>query len=106
MLLSSLVAEISTKLQYFLYLRCQSKLLKTHQTIFSSFFASMSHVAYGVVLNKPSMKFDIPVCIHLFAACMLHTIQSRYGDIEDRYVADLGSGCGVLSLGAVMLGCG
>ncbi|KAK2151435.1 hypothetical protein LSH36_363g02073 [Paralvinella palmiformis] len=37
---------------------------------------------------------------------MLHTIQSCYGDIEDKLVADLGCGCGVLSIGAAMLGCG
>ncbi len=37
---------------------------------------------------------------------MLHTIQSRYGDIEDHLVADLGCGCGVLSIGSAMLGCG
>ena len=35
---------------------------------------------------------------------MLHTIQSHYGDLEDKLVADLGCGCGVLSIGAVMLG--
>nr|XP_002732945.1 PREDICTED: methyltransferase-like protein 5-like [Saccoglossus kowalevskii] len=36
-------------------------------------------------------------------ACMLHTIHSRYGDIEDKLVADLGCGCGVLSIGCLML---
>ncbi|KAL5007170.1 hypothetical protein ScPMuIL_015976 [Solemya velum] len=40
------------------------------------------------------------------AACMLHTIQTRYGDIEGKLVADLGCGCGVLGVGAAMLGCG
>ncbi len=38
------------------------------------------------------------------AACMLHTIESTYNDIQDKIVADLGCGCGVLSLGAVFLG--
>lgn len=37
---------------------------------------------------------------------MLHTIQSRYGDIEGHLVADLGVGCGILSIGASLLGCG
>ncbi|XP_075216107.1 methyltransferase like 5 [Lycorma delicatula] len=38
------------------------------------------------------------------AACMLHTIQSTFGDIEDKIVADLGCGCGVLSIGVSLLG--
>ena len=35
---------------------------------------------------------------------MLHTMEATFGDLEDRTVADLGCGCGVLSLGAVMMG--
>jgi len=35
---------------------------------------------------------------------MLHTMAATFGDIEGRTVADLGCGCGVLSLGCVMLG--
>lgn len=31
-------------------------------------------------------------------------VQSNFGDIEDKLVADLGVGCGVLAIGAVMLG--
>jgi len=38
------------------------------------------------------------------AACMIHTIASVYGDIEDLSILDLGCGCGVLSIGCVMLG--
>jgi len=40
------------------------------------------------------------------AACMLHTISATFGDLEDKLVADLGCGCGVLSVGSVMLGAG
>ncbi|XP_029461584.1 methyltransferase-like protein 5 isoform X4 [Rhinatrema bivittatum] len=40
------------------------------------------------------------------AACMLYTIHTTYDDIEDKVVADLGCGCGVLSIGAAMLGAG
>uniref|UniRef100_T1IRL9 Methyltransferase-like protein 5 n=1 Tax=Strigamia maritima TaxID=126957 RepID=T1IRL9_STRMM len=40
------------------------------------------------------------------AACMLHTIHTRYDDIEAKVVADFGCGCGVLSIGANLLGAG
>lgn len=35
---------------------------------------------------------------------MLYSIQSNFGDIEDKIVADLGSGCGILSIGSFLLG--
>ena len=38
------------------------------------------------------------------AACMLHTMQSSFGDLDGKLVADLGCGCGVLSIGSAMLG--
>ncbi|VEN49587.1 unnamed protein product, partial [Callosobruchus maculatus] len=34
---------------------------------------------------------------------MLYTIQSHYGDICGKLVADLGSGCGALTIGAAVL---
>ena len=37
---------------------------------------------------------------------MLHTISDTFGDLEDKLIADLGCGCGVLSIGSVMLGAG
>ena len=37
---------------------------------------------------------------------MLQTIHETFDDIEDKHVADLGCGCGVLSIGSVMLGAG
>lgn len=40
------------------------------------------------------------------AACMLQTIAATFDDLEDKLVADLGCGCGVLSIGAAMLGAG
>lgn len=33
----------------------------------------------------------------------LYLFQSRYGDIQDKVVADLGSGCGALTIGAASL---
>eukprot|EP00088_Acartia_fossae_P039577 TRINITY_DN41205_c0_g1_i1.p1 TRINITY_DN41205_c0_g1~~TRINITY_DN41205_c0_g1_i1.p1 ORF type:complete len:211 (+),score=64.29 TRINITY_DN41205_c0_g1_i1:359-991(+) len=40
------------------------------------------------------------------AACMIHTMASSFDDIEGRSILDLGCGCGVLSIGCVMLGAG
>ncbi|KAG7272345.1 hypothetical protein CRUP_011593 [Coryphaenoides rupestris] len=40
------------------------------------------------------------------ASCMLYTIHNTFDDIEGKLIADLGCGCGVLSIGAAMLGAG
>lgn len=37
---------------------------------------------------------------------MLYTIHNTYDDIENKVIADLGCGCGVLSIGTAMLGAG
>jgi len=56
--------------------------------------------------EKPKVLLEqYPTRAHI-AACMIHTIQSSYDGIRDRRVADLGVGCGVLSLGAAMMGAG
>ncbi|NXC77060.1 METL5 protein, partial [Anhinga anhinga] len=39
-------------------------------------------------------------------ACMLYTIHNTFDDIENKTIADLGCGCGVLSIGSAMLGAG
>ncbi|KAL1131324.1 hypothetical protein AAG570_010942 [Ranatra chinensis] len=44
-----------------------------------------------------------PTPAHL-AACVLHTIETSFGDISGRLVADLGCGCGNLTVGASLLG--
>ena len=38
------------------------------------------------------------------ATYVLHGVQEMYGDIQDKVVADLGCGCGVLAIGCVLLG--
>ena len=38
------------------------------------------------------------------ASRLLFTAESSFGDINDKRVLDLGCGCAVLSIGAVMLG--
>ncbi|KAK2849887.1 hypothetical protein Q7C36_008670 [Tachysurus vachellii] len=40
------------------------------------------------------------------AGCMLYTIHNTFDDIENKLVADLGCGCGVLSIGAAVLDAG
>ncbi|XP_036018542.1 rRNA N6-adenosine-methyltransferase METTL5 isoform X4 [Mus musculus] len=56
--------------------------------------------------EKPKLLLEqYPTRPHI-AACMLYTIHNTYDDIENKAVADLGCGCGVLSIGAAMLGAG
>lgn len=40
------------------------------------------------------------------SACMLYTIHNTFDDIENKTIADLGCGCGMLSIGSAMLGAG
>ncbi|KAJ8342328.1 hypothetical protein SKAU_G00322560 [Synaphobranchus kaupii] len=46
-----------------------------------------------------------PTSPHI-AAHMVYTIHNTFDDIENKLVADLGCGCGVLSIGAAMLDAG
>ncbi|XP_046585287.1 rRNA N6-adenosine-methyltransferase METTL5-like [Haliotis rubra] len=65
-----------------------------------------SHLQDVDVFEKPKVVLEqYPTTPHI-AGCMLHTIHTRYDDIEDKLIADLGVGCGVLSIGAIMLGAG
>ncbi|XP_069472275.1 rRNA N6-adenosine-methyltransferase METTL5 isoform X1 [Ambystoma mexicanum] len=58
------------------------------------------------VFDNPKIILEqYPTRPHI-AACILNTIHNTYEDIEDKVVADLGCGCGVLSIGAAMLGAG
>ncbi|TNN03032.1 hypothetical protein fugu_000061 [Takifugu bimaculatus] len=58
------------------------------------------------VFEEPKILFEqYPTSPHI-AACMLYTIQSTFDDIKGKVVADLGCGCGVLSIGAAILGAG
>lgn len=42
----------------------------------------------------------------LTSGCMLYTIHNTFDDIQNKLVADLGCGCGVLSIGASVLDAG
>ena len=55
--------------------------------------------------NPKILLEQYPTRPHI-AACMLQTIHETFDDIENKNIADLGCGCGVLSIGAVMLGAG
>lgn len=55
------------------------------------------------VFEKPKILLEqYPTSAHI-GARILYTAQTQFGDIENCAVADLGAGCGVLSLGARML---
>lgn len=54
--------------------------------------------------EKPKILLEqYPTPSHI-ASCMLFEIQSKYDDLENKLVADLGSGSGMLSIGAFLLG--
>ncbi|KAM8857216.1 rRNA N(6)-adenosine-methyltransferase METTL5 [Synchiropus picturatus] len=58
------------------------------------------------VFEEPKILLEqYPTSPHI-AACMLYTIHNTFDDIEGKLVADLGCGCGVLSIGASMLDAG
>ncbi|KAK6485085.1 rRNA N6-adenosine-methyltransferase METTL5-like [Huso huso] len=58
------------------------------------------------VFEEPKLLLEqYPTRPHI-AACMLYTIHNTFDDIENKLVADLGCGCGVLSVGAAVLGAG
>ncbi len=65
-----------------------------------------SHLQQVDAFESPKILLEqYPTRAHI-AARVLHTAQASFGDLEDKSVADLGCGCGVLSIGAVMLGAG
>ncbi|XP_013399346.1 methyltransferase-like protein 5 [Lingula anatina] len=58
------------------------------------------------VFQNPKLRLEqYPTCPEI-AASMLFTIESTYGDITGKCIADLGCGCGVLSIGSALMKCG
>lgn len=56
------------------------------------------------VFENPKILLEqYPTTPHI-AAIMLHEIQTKFRDIDGCSVLDLGCGCGILSIGSVMLG--
>jgi len=65
-----------------------------------------SHLQQVEEFEEPKILLEqYPTRPHI-ASCMIHTIASSFDDVEDRKILDLGCGCGVLSIGCVMLGAG
>lgn len=63
-----------------------------------------SHLEDVDVFENPKIMLEQhPTTPHI-AAFMLHEIQTKYRDIDGCSVLDLGCGCGILSIGSVMLG--
>lgn len=54
--------------------------------------------------EKPKILLEQYATPSHIASVMLYTIQSKYGDLENKVVADLGCGCGMLSIGSFLLG--
>lgn len=54
--------------------------------------------------SSPKIALEQYITPPHIAACMLHAIQSSYDDLNERIVADLGCGTGMLSIGSLILG--
>jgi len=65
-----------------------------------------SHLQQVETFESPKILLEQYSTRPHIAACMLHTMAATFGDVEDRFVADLGCGSGVLAMGCAMLGAG
>jgi len=65
-------------------------------------YTLVAYIISALCLQKHTFKFVIFSTD--FSACLLHTADSQFGDISGCTVADLGCGCGILSIGAALLG--
>nr|CAG4644241.1 EOG090X0BVL [Lepidurus arcticus] len=63
-----------------------------------------SHLQNVSGFSDPKVLLEQYVTRPHIASCMLHTIESNFGNLEDKHVLDLGCGCGVLSIGSVIAG--
>lgn len=83
---------------------------KLRLTVFEEIMASLrlrqleEYLQQMDVFEKPKILLEQYATSAHIASHMLYTAQSQFNDIEGKSIADLGSGCGILSLGAKMLG--
>jgi rRNA N6-adenosine-methyltransferase METTL5 len=54
--------------------------------------------------DKAKVQLEQYITPAHIASSLLYEIQEQYDDLEGKLVADLGCGCGVLSIGAFILG--
>ncbi|XP_063590003.1 rRNA N6-adenosine-methyltransferase METTL5-like [Penaeus indicus] len=54
--------------------------------------------------ENPKVKLEQYETPAHIAARMVHTMESSFGDLQGKVVADLGCGCGMLAVGTVMMG--
>jgi len=54
--------------------------------------------------EKPKVKLEQYETPAHIAARILHTSEASFGDLEGKFVCDLGCGCGMLAIGSAMLG--
>lgn len=54
--------------------------------------------------EKPKILLEQYITPPHIASCLLHTIQTKYSDLDGKMVADLGAGSGMLSIGALLMG--
>ncbi|XP_058837754.1 rRNA N6-adenosine-methyltransferase METTL5 [Topomyia yanbarensis] len=54
--------------------------------------------------ENPNVTLEQYVTPSHIASRMLYTIQTNYNDLENKFVLDIGSGAGMLSIGASLLG--
>lgn len=52
----------------------------------------------------PKIEYEQYATPSHIASCMAYEIQTKFGDIENKMVCDLGSGCGMLSIASFLLG--
>ena len=54
--------------------------------------------------EKPNILLEQYITPSHIASHMLYTIQTKYDDLENKIVADLGCGSGMLSIGSFLMG--
>lgn len=54
--------------------------------------------------QSPKIKYEQYATDAHLAARMLHVANASFGDVEGKLVLDLGCGCGILSIGSMLLG--